>query len=35
MPQESKEKLRRFEQKMREEGSDGFADGPRPVGTLG
>ena len=30
MPQESKEKLRRFEQKLREEGSDGFADGPRP-----
>ena len=30
MPQESKEKLRRFEQKLRKEGSDGFADGPRP-----
>lgn len=30
MPQESKEKLRRFEQKLREEGSDGFANGPRP-----
>ena len=30
MPQESKEKQRRFEQKLREEGSDGFADGPRP-----
>lgn len=30
MPQESKEKLRSFEQRLREEGSDGFADGPRP-----
>jgi len=30
MPQETKEALRRFEQKMREQGADGFADGPRP-----
>jgi hypothetical protein len=30
MSQESKEALRRFEQKMREQGADGFADGPRP-----
>ena len=30
MSQESREALRRFEQKMRDEGSDGFADGPRP-----
>jgi len=30
MSQERKEKQRRFEQKLRDEGSDGFADGPRP-----
>jgi len=30
MPQESKEKQRKFEQKLRDQGSDGFADGPRP-----
>ena len=30
MTQESREALRRFEQKIRDQGSDGFADGPRP-----
>lgn len=30
MSQKSREELRRFEQKMRNEGADGFADGPRP-----
>jgi SPOR domain len=30
MSQERREQLRRFEQKMREQGADGFADGPRP-----
>ncbi len=30
MSQERKQKQRRFEQKLRDEGSDGFADGPRP-----
>ncbi len=30
MSQERREALRRFEQKMREQGADGFADGPRP-----
>lgn len=30
MSPKSKEELRRFEQKMHDKGSDGFADGPRP-----
>ena len=30
MPHVSRETLRRDEQKMRDEGSDGFADGPPP-----
>ena len=30
MLQESHEKLRKFEQKMHQQGADGFADGPRP-----
>ena len=30
MSRGSKEKMRRFEQRLREEGAEGFADGPRP-----
>ena len=33
MSQESNDKRRRFEQKMRDQGADGFADGPRPWET--
>ena len=33
MSQESNDKRGRFEQKMREQGADGFADGPRPWET--
>ncbi|MEN8205772.1 MAG: SPOR domain-containing protein [Pseudomonadota bacterium] len=33
MSQESNDKLRRFAQKMRDQGADGFADGPRPWET--
>jgi hypothetical protein len=33
MQEPDKEKLRAFEQKMHDEGADGFADGPRPWET--
>jgi len=33
MSHESNDKRRRFEQKMRDQGTDGFADGPRPWET--